>query len=168
MSPAPTERPDNPDAEEQSAPSPKAGADGTGPVSDGEEVSAPQFILYLEGPEYALALRRLTLWVHHVLLPVYGNEVTSSSPWCSEWWEHPEAVAKLHGLWLAWGDLTGPGSDLTGPAVWHRDHLSPTMSSIRDPQGPFAGCKPGTHRQRESFPLGVLDPFAPLAPMPSQ
>lgn len=49
-------------------------------------------------------MRQLTLWVHHVLLPVYGREVTSMSLWCSRWWEHPEAVAQLHGLWLAWGN----------------------------------------------------------------
>ncbi|WP_416069920.1 DUF4913 domain-containing protein [Streptomyces sp. ME03-5684b] len=168
MSPVPAERSETPDAEEESASSTENGADETGPASDKEEVSPPQFILYLEGPEYALALRRLTLWVHHVLLPVYGNEVTSASPWCSVWWEHPAAVAKLHGLWLAWGDLTGPGSDSTGPASWHRDHLSSVMDSVRDPQGPFASCKPGAHRKQDPFPMGVRDPFGPPRPTSSR
>lgn len=124
-------------------------------------LSAPEFILYLEGEEYGQALRQLTLWVHHVLLPVYGREVTSMAPWCSCWWEHPEAVAQLHGLWLVWADLTGPGSEMSGPANWHRDYLIPVMQNLRDPTGPFAGCKPGGHRVKELPPVDFVDPFGP-------
>ena len=123
--------------------------------------SPPHFILYMEGPEYGHTLRQLTLWVHHVLLPVYGREVTSTAPWCSRWWEHPEAVAQLHGLWLAWGELTGPGSGMCGPANWHRDYLGPVMGALRDPMGPFAGCKPGGHRPKEKPPVDAMDPFGP-------
>lgn len=124
----------------------------------------PRFILYLEGAEYAQNLRQLTLWAHHVLLPVYGREVTSTAPWCSSWWEHPEAVAQLHGLWLAWADLTGPDSPMSGPANWHRDYLGPVMQSLRDPMGPFAGCKPGSHRAKETPPVDAVDPFRPRVP----
>lgn len=122
---------------------------------------APQFILYLQGPAYLSMLRRLTLWAHHVLLPVYGREITSTAPWCSRWWEHPEAVAQLHGLWMAWSELTGPGSDMTGPALWHRDYLGPVLDSLRDPAGPFAGCKPGSHRPKDIPPVDAVDPFGP-------
>ncbi|GAA4788310.1 hypothetical protein GCM10023220_10990 [Streptomyces ziwulingensis] len=128
--------------------------------------SEPRFILYLDGPEYTHNLRQLTLWTHHVLLPVYGREITSAAPWCSRWWEHQEAVAQLHGLWLAWADLTGPDSPLSGPANWHRDHLGPVMQSLRDPMGPFAGCKPGSHRAKEAPPVDILDPFGPPPPPP--
>ncbi|MGI5347330.1 DUF4913 domain-containing protein [Streptomyces sp. CA-250714] len=129
-------------------------------------LAPPSFILYLEGAEYAAALRKLTLWVHHVLLPVYGREVTSTAPWCSRWWEHPEAVAQFHGLWLAWGELTGPGSGMCGPANWHRDYLVHTMNALRDPMGPFAGCKP-THRPKETPVVDTLDPFGAPPPPPS-
>ncbi|WP_406166563.1 DUF4913 domain-containing protein [Streptomyces sp. NBC_00996] len=121
----------------------------------------PKFILYLDGLEYAHTLRQLTLWAHHVLLPVYGREVTSTAPWCPRWWEHPEAVAQLHGLWLAWGELTGPEAGAAGPANWHRDYLSPVMGSLRDPSGPFAGCKSGAHRPKATPPIETVDPFAP-------
>jgi hypothetical protein len=113
----------------------------------------PGFILYLDGPAYGQALDRLSLWVQHLLLPVYGREITSGAPWCARWWEHPEAIAQLYGLWMAWQELTGPGSPLTGPAVWHRDYLGLTMTALRDPSGPFAGCKPGSHRPKESPPV---------------
>ncbi|MGW4088102.1 DUF4913 domain-containing protein [Streptomyces sp. NPDC004822] len=91
----------------------------------------------------------LIMWVHELLLPVYGRETTSSSPWCPRWWEHIEAVATLHGLWLAWQDLTSSEASLSGPAIWHRDYLHPTLNTLRDPAGPFAGCKPGNHRVKE-------------------
>jgi hypothetical protein len=147
-------------AERNAAPAP--GTDGERPgASPEDEPSPPRFILYREGAEYGRELRQLTLWTHHVLLPVYGREVASTAPWCSSWWEHPEAVAQLHGLWLAWADLTGPGSPLSGPASWHRDFLGPVMMSLRDPSGPFAGCKPGNHRAKQSPPVDAVDPFGP-------
>lgn len=137
------------------------------PVSDPQApASAPLFILYFEGQRYVEELRGLTLWAHHVLLPVYGREVTSSAPWCSRWWEHQEAVAQLHGLWLAWLELTGTGSGPSGPANWHRDYLLPVMASLRDPSGPFAGCKPGAHRGKQPPPVDALDPFGPPPPSP--
>ncbi|SCG33881.1 DUF4913 domain-containing protein [Micromonospora humi] len=109
----------------------------------------PFFILYLDGPEYAEELRRLAAWVEGLLLPVYGGEVTSGAPWCPRWWEHPEAIAYLHGLWLAWQERTSPRATPSDPATWHQNHLWPTMSTLRDPAGPFAGCKPGGHRPKD-------------------
>ncbi|MDG4803269.1 DUF4913 domain-containing protein [Micromonospora sp. WMMD980] len=107
------------------------------------------FIVHLDGDEYDAALAGLAVWVQHLLLPIYGREVTSGTPWCPRWWEHAEAIAVLHGLWLAWQELTGPGGGLSGPASWHRDHLNPVMTSLRDPAGPFAGCKTGVHRAKD-------------------
>ncbi|MEU4569459.1 DUF4913 domain-containing protein [Micromonospora sp. NPDC023956] len=114
-----------------------------------QAVDRPPFILYLDGPRYAEALHMLTTWVHHLLLPVYARETTSTTPWCPRWWLHPEAVAQLYGLWMAWQELTGPQAGMCGPANWHRDYLAPVMGALRDPSGPFAGCKVGGHRAKE-------------------
>jgi hypothetical protein len=111
------------------------------------------FILYLDGLEYHEEFTQLSLWVRNLLMPVYGREITSNAPWCSCWWEHPEALAQLHGLWMAWQELTRSAAGRTGPATWHRDFLTVTMSALRDPSGPFAGCKPGAHRPKESPPI---------------
>ncbi|WP_411101369.1 DUF4913 domain-containing protein [Streptomyces sp. cmx-4-9] len=108
----------------------------------------PPFILYLDGPEYEEELQLLVTWVHALLLPVYGRETTSSAPWCPRWWEHLEAVARLHGLWLAWQELTDPAAGPSGPALWHRDHLGAVLGELRSPSGPFAGCKEGSHRAK--------------------
>lgn len=121
------------------------------PAPTEPEPDKPQFILYLDGAEYAQALRSLALWVRYLLLPVYGRETTSQAPWCPRWWEHHEAVAQLYGLWMAWQEYTGPKAAMAGPANWHRDYLGPVMTALRDPAGPFAGCKPGAHRAKE-FP----------------
>jgi hypothetical protein len=119
------------------------------------------FILYMHGPAYGRELRDLTLWTHHVLLPVYGREISSSDPWCPRWWEHPEAVAQLHALWLAWQELTDHSGGLMGPLNWHRDCLGPVMNSLRDPSGPFAGCKSGSHRPKQPPAVEAVDPFGP-------
>jgi hypothetical protein len=113
-----------------------------------EQPAAPPFILYLDGEQYDEEMRSLAVWVSDLLLPVYGREVTSSQPWCPRWWEHLEAVARLHALWLAWQELTDPAAGASGPAVWHRDHLGPVLAELRSPTGPFAGCKEGSHRAK--------------------
>ncbi|WP_406133201.1 DUF4913 domain-containing protein [Streptomyces zaomyceticus] len=105
-----------------------------------QEGQAPVFILALDGTAYVEELTALTRWVHHLLLPVYGREITTGRPWCRQWQEHPEAVARLHALWLAWQQLTDAEAGLAGPSTWHRDHLDPTVLQIRSPDGPFGAC----------------------------
>ncbi|MGC5033700.1 DUF4913 domain-containing protein [Micromonospora sp. DT229] len=124
-----------------------------------DEPVAPEFMPYLEGRRRLAAQQALMRWVHQLLVPTYVGEVTSAAPWCTRWWLHPEAVNQLHGLYLAWQELTGPGSALTGPALWHRDYLGPTLNSLRDPAGTFAGCKPGRHRDKP--PPGAVGPSPP-------
>jgi hypothetical protein len=127
-----------------------------GPQPTQQQQDEAAFILYLQGSEYDAGLHRLTMWVRHLQLPVYGREVGSIAPWCPSWWRHPEAVAQLYGLWMAWQELTGPGSQATGPATWHRDYLGHVMASLRDPLGPFAGCKADAHRAKEA---PGMDPY---------
>ncbi|MGW2339495.1 DUF4913 domain-containing protein [Streptomyces sp. NPDC001661] len=98
------------------------------------------FILALDGKAYDEELTALTRWVHHLLIPVYGREISTSRPWCRQWQEHPEAVARLHALWLAWQQLTDIEAGLAGPQTWHRDHLDPTLIQLRAPDGPFGAC----------------------------
>ncbi|RSN18719.1 DUF4913 domain-containing protein [Streptomyces sp. WAC 01325] len=130
--PAGPEHPESP----ASAPSP-AEANAGGAKNDGP---ASVFILALGAQAYAVELAALTNWVHNLLLPVYGREITTGRPWCHQWQEHPEAVARLHALWLAWQQLTDVQAGLTGPSTWHRDHLDPALLQLRTPDGPFGAC----------------------------
>ncbi|MDO0912900.1 DUF4913 domain-containing protein [Streptomyces sp. DT2A-34] len=114
-----------------------ASAPAKGNANDGP---ASVFILALGAKAYAEELAALTNWVHNLLLPVYGREITTGRPWCRQWQEHPEAVARLHALWLAWQQLTDVQAGLTGPSTWHRDHLDPALLQLRTPDGPFGAC----------------------------
>jgi hypothetical protein len=107
---------------------------------DDEGVPPSLFILALGGAAYAEELAALAAWVDHLLLPVYGREISATRPWCARWHEHPEAVARLHGLWLAWQQLIATDAGLTGPSTWHRDHLDHALLQLRAPDGPFAAC----------------------------
>ena len=128
-------------------------AQDDGVVDGVTEEPKPFFILYLDGPTYLSELQRLSIWVERLLLPVYGRQATSSLPWCPQWRKHPDAIGYLHALWLAWQAKTGPRADVLGPLEWHRDCLTPLMDTLRSPQGPFAGCKPGAHRAKDSPPV---------------
>ncbi|MCI0687614.1 MAG: DUF4913 domain-containing protein [Sporichthyaceae bacterium] len=106
------------------------------------------------------ALARLDEWVRNVLAPVYrcGEDVGPDPPWCHLWWEHPEAVARLYALWMAWQDLALTSA---GPSHWHRDHLAPALTALRDPRGTFARCT--THPDK---PRHTKSPMPPLTPLP--
>ncbi|MEY2242504.1 DUF4913 domain-containing protein [Streptomyces sp. BF23-18] len=136
-------------------------------AADGHKsAAAPPFILCLDGPEYTEEMSRLAVWVSDLLVPVYGREVTSQQPWCPRWWEHPEAVARLHGLWLAWQEHTDPAAGASGPAVWHRDHLGAVLSELRSPSGPFAGCKGESHRPKTPPAVESYEDAAAASPQP--
>jgi hypothetical protein len=119
-----------------------AGDTGTEAVTAGtpEDVPHSPFILAMGGTAYATELAALADWVHHLLLPVYGREISTTRPWCEKWHEHPEAVARLHALWLAWQQLTDNGSGQIGASTWHRDHLDHALLQLRSPDGPFGAC----------------------------
>lgn len=131
-----------------------------------EKPKTPPFILWLTGDKYAAELAALGGWVRNLLLPTYLGEVSSSAPWCARWWEHPAAVARLHATWLAWQELTNPDvCGLTGPSVWHRDHLEPMLAQLRAADGPFAGCMTNPDRpQHTVLPTPPVDP-APAPPL---
>ncbi|MYV97303.1 DUF4913 domain-containing protein [Streptomyces sp. SID3343] len=120
------------------------------PEPEPDETPPSIFILALDGKRYRAEMAVLTVWVHDLLLPVYGREITTNRPWCQQWDQHPEAVARLHGLWLAWQQYTDVEAGLAGPAMWHRDFLDPTWLQLRDPSGPFAACttNPGRPNHR--------------------
>ncbi|MFF3750546.1 DUF4913 domain-containing protein [Streptomyces sp. NPDC002018] len=132
-----TEPPTEPAARPTAETVPSAEDTGAGQGDDGP---ASVFILALDGKAYVTELAALTDWVNYLFLPVYGREISTTRPWCDQWHEHPEAVARLHALWLAWQQLTDAEAGLSGPSTWHRDHLDHTLAHLRAPDGPFAAC----------------------------
>ena len=101
------------------------------PPRSQERAPASQFIFNLSRDEYRGELAALVSWVNDFLIPVYAGPVTR---WCPAWWEHHEAVGRLHAL-----------------RIWHRDHLDPVLDRLFAPDGPFVNCLgPAGHRPKDS------------------
>lgn len=63
--------------------------------------------------------------------------------WCPQWWEHPEAVARLFALWLAWEAATAEGADLSDRSSWWVYHWGHHGTILLDRKtGPFRDCDP--------------------------
>lgn len=97
------------------------------------------------------------------LAPTFAHDVSeqdTSYKWCTKWFHHTEAVARLEALWKAWEVLRlDPG---TGASVWFRDHADPCMNALTHPDGPFSRCT-SSHRLPRPLPLdtpptGLLTP----------
>jgi hypothetical protein len=69
------------------------------------------------------------------LADIYAHEVSeqqTSWRWCSHWFHHTEAVARLEACWKAFEVLRqDPG---TGASVWFRDHADPCMTALTAPR----------------------------------
>jgi hypothetical protein len=77
------------------------------------------------------------------LAPTYRRSFeTGGRVWCAQWREHPEAVSRLTGLWLAYEHLAA-GADGTGLSTWWLAHCDPTMAALTDDTGCFKGCARG-------------------------
>ncbi|WP_435137793.1 DUF4913 domain-containing protein [Actinacidiphila sp. bgisy144] len=127
------------------------GQGGGGAEGGKKKPKVPPFILRLGGEEYDTELTALAAWVENLLVPTYLAEVSSSATWCASWWAHEAAVARLHACWLAFQELTDPETGgRTGPSIWHRDHLDPMVTQLRDGSGPFAGCMTNPDREQHS------------------
>ncbi|MFJ9327285.1 DUF4913 domain-containing protein [Streptomyces sp. NPDC101230] len=100
----------------------------------------PRPILELDGEEYEDELDSLSDWVDDFLVRVYGAEVTTAAPWCEQWQEHPDVVAWLHALWLAYQQHKDPEAGPAGLFVWHRDFLTHAMATVRAAGGPLSAC----------------------------
>ncbi|MFJ1795272.1 DUF4913 domain-containing protein [Kitasatospora griseola] len=104
-------------------------------------------------------------WVDEIFTKIYGPETTASRPWCVRWPEHPEAVARLHALWLAWQAAIDPESGANGPSSWQRDHLEPALMKLRSADGPFGACTSSnghvSHRLLDHPALTDLDSLTP-------
>ena len=126
-------------------------------AQEGHEQAAPSFIPYLTGADHRAELDRLAQWIHEILVPNYLGEPSQQHRWCAQWWTHPEAVARLHALWMAWQELTDPDAGgYTGPSLWHRDHLDAALPRLQDIDGPFAGCSADPARPNHLLPPSVL------------
>ncbi|MFV0459914.1 MAG: DUF4913 domain-containing protein [Actinomycetales bacterium] len=80
-------------------------------------------------------------FVRHVVVGVLVRRIDGRArTWCSQWWEHPDAVLRLEGLRQSW-EMCRAEPDL-GMSVWLRDHADYHLPILCEVDGPFRGCSP--------------------------
>lgn len=91
-------------------------------------------------------------FVDEFLIHVYARELRSNQNfrWCAKWHHHPEAVARLEALWIAFESLRQHPT--TGRSTWWLQHADPTMLALADPDGPFRQCAPDKHNLPAALP----------------
>lgn len=106
---------------------------------------------------------RLDEWVEGFLAPTIRRTMSGSNHWCAQWWEHPEAVARLGALWAAWEVAEAEGG--AGPSFWWTGHFEPHWHVLTSTFGPFNACNPNKHEPAVP-PLPTVP--APLTAAPDE
>jgi hypothetical protein len=105
--------------------------------------------------------QELATWVREVLAPVIHRDLQAQGElvWCQQWWEHPEAVARLAALHDAWTVLVvAEEADGTGASQWWVQHVDPHLDALMHQRhGPFSRC---ARHHRETKPLPWQEPPA--------
>ncbi len=64
--------------------------------------------------------------------------------WCTRWYEHDEAIARLGALRRAWEEhFLTPGA---GMSSWRLSHYAPHHAALPAPLSPFWQCSFGHHQ----------------------
>ncbi|WP_051799949.1 DUF4913 domain-containing protein [Catenuloplanes japonicus] len=90
-------------------------------------------------------------WVDGYFAPMFLHRVTGSTRtrWCTRWWDHAEAIARLTLLWNTWE--AARWEPAAKPGWWlDLDHHLPILLSA---DGPFRNCRqPDDHRPAKHEP----------------
>jgi hypothetical protein len=102
-------------------------------------------------------------FVRERLIHMYKRKVGPQNDghfrWAADWWNYPEALARLEALWRAWEHLRLDPA--TGSSIWWIEHADHHMPILLDPDGPFSKS---TDRNEHGAPLPYAQPPAGLFP----
>ena len=91
-------------------------------------------------------------FVRERLIHIYKRKVGPQNDghyrWAADWWNYPEALARLEGMWRAWEHLRLDAA--TGSSIWWIEHADHHMPILLDPDGPFSKS---TDRNKHGDPL---------------
>lgn len=88
---------------------------------------------------------RFRRWLEVFFIPTVESAVTEDRIWCPQWWKHPEAVDRMHALWVA---HTAAMKEPATLSDWWLRHFDYHMQIITDRRGIFALCQSGQHVER--------------------
>ncbi|ANP74829.1 DUF4913 domain-containing protein [Cryobacterium arcticum] len=123
------------------------------------------------GDEETIDVRQMFLdWLtnHLSTVEVIGTKPT---PWCTQWWLHPEVVARFKALWQAsmQADASVMDGDAGAVSSWWINHWDRHAATIFDStNGPFRDCDADQghlHRRKDKL-AGVIPITLPTEDMP--
>jgi len=94
----------------------------------------------------------LYTWVHIHVATITERKIAKSNGsesgigvrWCTRWYHHDEAIARLEALRRAWDEhVIAPGA---GMSTWYLSHYDPHITALTAPSGPFWQFSPGHHQ----------------------
>lgn len=107
----------------------------------------------------------LYTWVHLHIATITERKISKSSGsesgvgvrWCTRWYEHDEAIARLEALRRAWEEhVAQPGA---GMSTWYISHHDPHITALTAPGGPFWQCSPGHHQPARPISHELLEDY---------
>lgn len=97
----------------------------------------------------------LVAWVREVLAPGITRDMNPRGQlrWCTQWFEHPEAVARLWAMAAAYSVLVdAEDAAADGASTWWLQHADPHLAVLMNKDtGPFSQCTHG-HRPTDGLP----------------
>lgn len=75
-------------------------------------------------------------WVERLASLLESVDKSQNLFWCSQWWNHPEAVDRLKALYEHWLDTQASG----GMSSWWVDHFDRHAVILFSKRGPFGEC----------------------------
>jgi len=107
----------------------------------------------------------LYTWVHIHVATITERKIVKSSGsesgvgvhWCTRWYEHDEAIARLEALRRAWEEhVVTPGAAMS---TWYITHYDPHITALTSAGGPFWQCSPGHHQRARPVGHELLEGY---------
>jgi len=110
----------------------------------------------------------LYAWVHIHVATITERKISKSSGsesgigvrWCTQWYEHDEAIARLEALRRTWEEhVAQPGAAMSN---WYIHHYDPHLGALTAPAGPFWQCSPGHHQPARPVGHELLEGYSTI------
>jgi hypothetical protein len=100
-------------------------------ASDGAEPNG-----YSEEEDFTFTPEELVDWVEGLVAMLESVDRSQNQYWCSQWWNHPEAVDRFRALYEQWLEAQANG----GMSSWWIDHFDRHTTVLFARRGPFGEC----------------------------
>ncbi len=111
----------------------------------------------------------LYTWVHIHVATITERKVSKGSSesgtavrWCTQWYEHNDAITRLEALRRAWEEhVVQPGAAMSS---WYLHHFDPHISLLTSAGGPFFQCSPGHHQSTRVIGHDLIEGYPTTNP----